>query len=226
MTMTGAEATLPRAADYPFAAPLEPFVFTQGDDAPAFAIDGRSPVLALGSNAAPAQLRRKFAGAAGHIPISRALLFDHVVVYSAHFTRYGALPATLHAYPGAVIFVAVTWLDAGQLARMHETEAVGVNYDYVELRDLRLEHDVETPPETPVVGAYLSRHGELLHDGRPIRLAETAASGCPLPALTQPAVLRFAHKRVAAGLEFDVFMTKLVEDAAFRQQCSRRLQLR
>lgn len=215
----------PNGLDYPFPAPLERFVFTSEGEPPPFNTTGRTPVLALGSNASPAQLGRKFARLKGHIPVSRATLFDHVVVYSAHFSRYGALPATLYQHPGGVSFIAITWLDAAQLARMHETESVGVNYDYVEMADFRLEHDGELPEAAGIVsiGAYVSRLGMLLHDGQPIRLAETASSGCPLPALTQPAALRFAHKRVASDLAFPDFMRRVVEDEAFRRGCSSRL---
>ena len=218
---------LPRAVDYPYLAPLESYVFDAGEGAPAFSIEGRTPVLALGSNAAPMQLRRKFAGLPGHIPVSRAVLFDHVAVYSAHFTRYGALPATLHRHPGAIAFTALTWLDDRQLARMHETESVGVNYDYVEVADIRLEHDARLGegaiPACLGVGAYVSRHGPLTHEGRPIRLAEAASSGCPLPALTQPAALRFAQRRVAPEIAFEAFLERLVDDPDFRAACSRKL---
>ncbi len=225
MATVGEELGLPRAADYPYAPPLERFVFSVDGDPPAFAVAGRTPVLALGSNGAPAQLRRKFAGQAGHIPVSRAVLLDHVVVYSAHFSRYGALPATLHRHAGAVAFVSVTWLDPDQLARMHQTEAIGVNYDYVEFTDLQLEHDEDDLAAPALVGAYVSRAGAMLHRGSPIRLAEVATSGCPWPALMQPAVLRFAHRRVAPELALDVFLTRLVQDEPFRRACTERLQL-
>jgi len=223
-----AESALPRAVDYPYLAPLDSYVFATSDQAPPFSVDNRKPVLALGSNAAPLQLRRKFAGLPGHIPVSRAVLFDHVVVYSAHFTRYGALPATLHQHPGAIAFVAITWLDPRQLDRMHETESVGVNYDYVEIEDIRLEHDGVLAeaiiPGDLAVGAYVSRRGPLAHQKRPIRLAETASSNCPLPALTQPAALRFAQRRVAPDLAFDDFLRRLLDDPTFRSDCTERLQ--
>ena len=216
-----------RAVDYPFLAPLESYVFAPDDAAAAFSIENRTPVLALGSNAAPRQLRRKFTGTAGHIPVSRAVLFDHVIVYSAHFTRYGSLPATLYRHAGAIAFVAITWLDDRQLARMHETESLGVNYDYVLIEDCRLEHDpgleMKDLPASLGIGAYVSRHGPLLHQDRPIRLAETASSGCPLPALTQPAALRFAQRRVAPDLAFEAFIERLVADEDFRRACSGKL---
>jgi hypothetical protein len=215
---------IPRADDYPFPAPLERYVFTGSGEPPPFSIEGRLPVLALGSNASPLQLRRKFADLPGHIPVSRAVLFDHVVVYSAHFSSYGAIPATLHQHPGGIAFVALTWLDPEQLARMHESESVGVNYDYVEVADIRLEHDGGGIAVSLPVGAYASRAGPLLHAAMPIRLAETASSGCPLPALTQPAARRFAHRRIAPDLPFDAFISRIVEDQDFLRDMSARLQ--
>ena len=219
------EKTMPRAADYPFLAPLERYVFSAIGEAPAFDVEGRTAVLALGSNAAPLQLKRKFGESFGHIPVSRAVLFDHVVVYSAHFSAYGSLPATLERHPGGVTFVAITWLDQSQLERMHETEALGVNYDYCELADFRLEHDGDAFVATTTVpiGAYVSRHGPLRHAAAPVRLAETASSGCPWPALTQPAALRFAHRRVAPEQAYDSFMQRIVEDTGFRRTCSEQL---
>lgn len=218
----------PRGADYPFAAPLERYVFSTESEIPAFAVTGRTPVLALGSNAAPQQLRRKFGDRNGHIPVSRAVLHDHVVVYSAHFTAYGALPATLFPFGGGTTFVAVTWLDQAQLAVMHASESVGVNYDYVELEKVKLQHDGDLHLDAPaLIGAYVSRKGMLLHKEQPIRLAETASSGCPLPALTQPAALRFAYRRLGPAitpeLDFAAFMQKIIDDEAFRRDCSKHL---
>lgn len=202
--------------------PLERWVFAHGGKAPAFSIEDRFPVLALGGNASPFHLKRKFAGHTGHIPVSQAILFDHVVVYSAHFTRRGVLPATIHRFAGGACLVAITWLDEAQLARMHETQALGVNYDYVERDDLSIEHDGD-PLESPRVGLYVSRFGPLLHEGAPIRLAEVPSYNCPLPALTQPAALRFAHRRVAPGTSFTAFMQQIVEDAGYRETCCRKL---
>jgi len=49
-------------------------------------------------------------------------------VHAARVTTYGALPAAMIRSPGLTVTVAITWLDADQLARMDASERVGVNY--------------------------------------------------------------------------------------------------
>ena len=76
------------------------------------------PVIAHGSNRSPDQLRRKFdylSGAASEIPVTRARLRDHDVVYSAHVTQYGSMAANLQYLPGVEVEIFVTWLTPPQL---------------------------------------------------------------------------------------------------------------
>jgi len=56
-----------------------------------------TPVLAYGSNASVQQLRREFSGFTTFtfIPVIKAKLYNFGVVYSAHFSAYGAVPLTL-----------------------------------------------------------------------------------------------------------------------------------
>ena len=64
-------------------------------------LNGRQPVLAVGSNASPKQLDRKFAqsGAANDseafVPIVPGTVDDLDVVYAAWVSSYGAVPATV-----------------------------------------------------------------------------------------------------------------------------------
>ncbi|MEZ5824066.1 MAG: hypothetical protein R3C97_04805 [Geminicoccaceae bacterium] len=200
-----------RASAYPFDTPLESYVFSGGKciEGP-FDIDGRQPVLAVGSNAAPEQLARKFGIDGGIIPVTRAILEDHVVVFSAHFTAYGSLPATSLQAPGARAYVFVTWLDGNQLERMHETESVGTNYDYRERDDLSLIVDGGT--RAGRVGVYESRRGPLSIRGKAVRMAEIPSTGSHLPRLTQRAALRHVHKALAPDLAFEGFIRRVVED--------------
>src|SRR5690606_19462991 len=88
-------------------------------------LDGRAAVLAIGSNAAPDQLRRKFGShhsGAQPIVVLRAGLRDHDVVFAAMVASYGSVPATLLEAPGTTCHVHVTFLDPAQLEHMHETE--------------------------------------------------------------------------------------------------------
>ena len=65
---------------------------------------GFTPVLAIGSNAAPSQLARKYGGGepAGPamdvaVPCVRLGLYGHDVVYCPLLSSYGSIPATLQA---------------------------------------------------------------------------------------------------------------------------------
>jgi hypothetical protein len=165
-------------------------------------------VIACGSNGAPARLIQKFAGTGARIPVTPAWLHGYAVVYSAHFTSYGALPATLHPWPGARTRLCVTWLDAGQLERMHESEGVGERYDYVLLEQLEL--GVDGHRVVASAGAYLSRRGPLAQDGRPVRLAEVLTQGCDLPAYSQPAMLRRMHRLLAPDESYASFMSRIL----------------
>ena len=179
------------------------------------------PVLAAGSNGAPVQLARKFDGTMGAIPVTRALLADWAVAYSAHFTRYGSLPATLVPCPGAQVWLFVNWLSEAQLQRMHETEALGRNYGYVELEGQDI--TVEGRRIDRKIGAYRSLRGPLRHAGRPIRMAEVPTACCMWPALLQRAALRLAHRRLAPELDYGAFVTTLARDEVFRERMTDRL---
>ena len=113
------------------------------DIAGAAGLDDRVPVIAHGSNASPEQLARKFADFEGDvvIPVIKAWLDDHDVVYATHLTRYGAIPATLERSPGPSVELAVTFLSAPQLALMHDPEIAAVNYVYGRLDGIRLALD-------------------------------------------------------------------------------------
>jgi len=215
------------AGAYPFDQPLESFVFAGGrvERLSEAAFAGRWHVLAIGANAAPSRLALKFRDLEGTMPVARTVLAEEAVVFSAHLTRYGALPATLHPAPGARVYVLVTWLTPAQRARMHETEGLGRRYDYVERTDLRLESEAAPLAPSQPVGLYLSRAGPLRLGSRPVRQAQAPTTNCPLPALTQRAALRLCHRRLAPGLDFDSFLRRLVEDAAFRGDIGERLRL-
>lgn len=180
-------------------------------------LDGRAPVLAYGSNAAPEQLARKYGGFAGDvvIPVLRARLSGYDVVYSAHFTRYGAIPATLEPSAGTVAEVAVVFLTPGQLAVMHESEIAAVNYSYGRLSGLTLALDGAAPRDAAFV--YLTRYGSLALSGAPLALAAIAAGGRRFAAASEREVLGLARDRLAPGRPLDAFILETVEDEALRR---------
>ena len=187
----------------------------------------RTAVIAHGSNASPARLERKFADLAGDtvFPVIRADLDDHDVVYSSHFSRTGSIPATLAASPATRVTVAITYLTAGQLARMHETElgrpGQAGNYHYARLYGIRLEPRGLAALDAAHV--YLSRHGMLGVDSAPVALAALAALGRRYPAATPAELLPGVCDRLARGRAIDDLLREIIDDAGYRKACNERL---
>jgi hypothetical protein len=218
------DALIRLAEDYPYHRPPVRYLFEDGSLWPLEGAwhDQRTPVIACGSNGAPGRLAQKFAGSRAQIPVTPAWLHGYAVVYSAHFSSYGALPATLHSWPGACTQVSVTWLDAEQLERMHHSEGAGQRYDYAVLE--RLELEIEGHGSIAQAGAYLSRRGPLAQEGRPVRLAELSARGCDLPAYSQPAMLRRVHRQLAPDESFATFMARILSSLDDRSRATARLE--
>jgi hypothetical protein len=150
--------------------------------------------------------------------VTRARLRDVAVVYAAHVTSYGALPATLHPCPGAEVELFVTWLTAPQLERMHASEGVGQRYDYLELAGIDLR--IEGRAKIDRAGTYIARNGALSWADRPIRLAEVTSAGAPFEACSQPAMLRRLHARIAGTGSYTAFMLEVLSSATYRQTVS------
>jgi hypothetical protein len=132
------EFTFERALNYPYGRPSSSFLFgtrdgshTPVDDPTVDLLKNRHAVLAIGSNASPEQLYRKYAHDLGVIPVISASLNDFDAVFAASITRYGSVPATLLESPGTTVDCHVTFLTDEQLAVMDETEGIGVAYERV-----------------------------------------------------------------------------------------------
>jgi hypothetical protein len=204
------------AEDYPFDLPDGSYLLRGGQQLPLTEIGrDRLPLLAIGSNGAPTRLARKLAASPDEVPVTRAVLHDYAVVYSAHFASYGSLPATVVPHAGSACWVFVTWLTPAQLELLHLSEGQGAAYDLVELNEARVEDEVMG--RLGSVAGYRSRAGAMLHEREPIRVAEIPTTGCALPALTQRAALRWVHRRLAPLLDYAAFLRRLIEDASFRR---------
>jgi hypothetical protein len=157
-------------------------------------------VLAYGANASPAVLRRKLgAQAAAAVLARRVTLHDTDVVYSAHVSRHGAIPATLTRAEGTHVDA---WLLAVPAASLPALDATEPNY-------VRAEH--------PPAQAYLSRHGALRVDGAPIALAAVPARGRTLRALDETELLEEVRRRLDPGAGADAFVLAHLADEAIRR---------
>jgi len=195
-----------RALRYPYAAPRRSFVFVSGEarELPAEPLDlsGREPLLAYGANAAPEALARKLAALPERrLPVLRAELDGFDVVYSAHVSPYGAVPATLRESPGTTAPAFVAYPDADQLRLLSASEP---NYRLTRLRDVTCR--LETGDLPTEVDAFVSRHGCLSLDGGEVALAAIAVAGRSLPALGEPAVLDLVRSAFFPQLDLESFV--------------------
>lgn len=189
---------LRRALAYPYATPERSYVYLDGEarELPADGPDlgGRTPLLSYGANAAPEALARKLASLPGvEMPVLRSELEGFDVVYSAHVSPYGAVPATLLESPGTVAPVFVLHPTAEQRALLTASEP---NYDLVEVGGME---------------AFRSKHGCLSLDGSPVALAPVRSVGRILPELDEPAVLERVRAALAPELALEDFIRDCVE---------------
>ncbi len=189
----------------------------------------RTAVLAFGSNASPDQLTRKFGEFLGAvIPVTQARLQDHDVVYSAHITSYGAIPATLAPSPGTLLKTWVTWLSQPQLEHMHRTEmgssgGAAVNYAYGQLSGLRLE--LPDRGDLAEAGAYLTNHGAVGFAGTPLALDQISARDRRFEAKTKLQILEAARQMLADDIALDDFIATAVADEGRRRAWTESLRL-
>ena len=92
----------------------------------------RVPILSIGSNRSPYQLKNKF-GVKENLCVTPAKLYNSVIVYAASMSAYGSIPATQWPCQGSVSDLNLLWLNQDQLQIMHLSEGLGIAYHFVEL---------------------------------------------------------------------------------------------
>ncbi|MDQ3608323.1 MAG: hypothetical protein M3459_05410 [Actinomycetota bacterium] len=187
-----AAALLARVRDYPYVPARGAFAL--GPEPPADAPE----IVAFAANADPAVLAAKL-GPGASVRGRPARLTDHDVVFSAHVSPYGAIPATLLPSPGTSVPVHLLRLAQADLQRLDATEP---NY----VREI-LGRGVE---------GYRSRHGVLLLDGAPVALTAVPATGRTLPALTQEALQERLCTAMEPGTDRDAFVLAGARDPEVR----------
>jgi hypothetical protein len=212
-----------RATAYPYLVPPHSYLFDNERAEPLplpadLDYGNRTPVLAIGSNRSPYQLARKYARAGSRhhrIPVTRAWLADHDIVFATHMSGYGAIPANLMFVPGMRVRLAVTWLDPEELETMNATEIKGGNYRYVRLDgvELTLDHPgSDGARHLDSVTAYVSPFGYLAHEGGPLALAAVEAEGRPHPAASMVEALDLLRRRAGHHRTLEDFIREAVDD--------------
>ena len=114
-----------RALSYPYFAPNYSFSFYKGEFIKGICDDlnNRIPILSVGSNRSPYQLKRKFS-LNQDICVTPATLYDSDVVFAASLSSYGSMPATQWPSKGTEVNLNVLWLNEEQLEIMHLSEAL------------------------------------------------------------------------------------------------------
>jgi hypothetical protein len=221
---------LARALAYPWARPLGSYLLS-GGELEAFeamagdrrravlgrftgAGSGRLPVLAIGSNAAPAALERKLA----HFDAAedRTVLaltgrlhgFD--VGVAAQPTMYGSLPATLFPSPGTAVGATILWVTPAQFTQLAWSE---ITY---RLGRLRARFEVEeTATGFDEVLVFVSRFGVFCPDGEPVALAAIPAAGRSAPELSEEQLLdRAAALALGPGSDAGALVRAIFERPA------------
>ncbi|MDJ0893614.1 MAG: hypothetical protein QNJ92_00615 [Alphaproteobacteria bacterium] len=218
------QARLRHARAYPFSIPEASYLYANGAARPlapgeAFTdrhYEDRVPVIACGSNRSPERLANKYPEPDAVIPVERARLNDCDVVYSAHITRYGSVPATLARAPGTRVEVSVNWLTEAQLEVMHATEG---SYDYLRLEriELALEGDGGWQRRLDTAFTYWSRQGALHHEGEPVAMQAARADNRSFAALSQTEVQAAVHARLGGGRPIDAFILENIDNPRRRR---------
>ncbi|MGW2600594.1 hypothetical protein [Streptomyces klenkii] len=161
--------TGPAPAASPDSAPAaEPALDAFLDRTRAARVRSRRPVLAVGSNASPAQLHHKLTAraVAATVPMAPVDVRGIGIGCSAHIGRHGYVAAAPYADPAARHTLVAAWLDPAQLAAVDETE---FNYRRVWMPGDAF--PMVLPSGEPLGGAdlYVSVHGVLADPatGRP-----------------------------------------------------------
>ena len=176
----------------------------------------RTPVLAYGANAAPERLQRKFMPFGQAVfPVLNARLHDFDVVHAAHISSYGAVPATIAPSPGTTCRIAITFLDARELARMHETEFRRHTYLFGLLGYIRLEPDLL--PAMDAVSSYVGGFGHIAPEGEALALAAIRAEGRRFRACSQLEALRTIQAMLGVPGSLDSFVQQAIDDDAIRR---------
>jgi hypothetical protein len=175
---------------------------------------GRVPLLAIGSNAAPEALQRKFAHfeeeADRTVLAVTGRLHEFDVGFAAHPTLYGAMPATIFPSAGTAVATTLLWVTPSQFTQLTWSE---LSYQLGRLRTrFEVDHADERFEEVLV---FVSRWGAFCVDGAPAALAAVPADRRTATALTQEQALdAAAAMTLGKGADAEALVRAVFDDFA------------
>ena len=221
---------LNRANLYPYQAPPVSFVINHGklQKLPhKFKFDKRIPILAIGSNRSPSQLLRKF-GKSEIIPVTNITVKNFDVIYASLISYYGAVPATLWPVEGSEVRLSIIWLDNSQLKIMHETEAVGKAYDFVEFDNKIINFKSPFLIKGNIYG-YVSKFGALNFGSKVFEVRALSAIKAKkrlLKSINQQKALKFLSSKITNRCSKKYvldFRNKVISDKDYRFKTIKKL---
>lgn len=125
----------------------------------------RHAVIAVGSNASPAQLHHKLSrpGRPATVPMVPVRVHGVAVGCSAHIGRYGYVASAPYGDPAARTPLVVSWLDDAQLDAVDRTEVP--NYRRVRLPGADFPMEMPSGERLDAAYLYVSTHGVLTPPG-------------------------------------------------------------
>ena len=206
-----------RAVSYPYPAPNFSFSFYKGAFVKGIShdLENRIPILSVGSNRSPYQLKRKFT-LDEDICVTPAILYDSDIVYAASISAYGSVPATQWPSKGALVALNVLWLNEDQLNKMHLTEGLGIAYHFVKLTTGTVK--IEDFDYTKDIYGYISVPGVFpFKDNLPRRLSSIGGDNINLNEFSEINALHCLQEIVGdKRLQLDQWLDKIINDEEYR----------
>ena len=215
-----------KAINYPYDAPTKPFSFVNGKclEGVHLKTSDRVPILSVGSNRSPFQLRNKFS-LNEELCVMPAVLYDCDVVYSASISHYGSIPATQWPSKGTRVKLNVLWLNKKQLEIMHLTEGIGIAYNFVELKKNSV--SIEGIDYSGPVYGYVSVNGIYdFHEGSPKRLKCLRSMNATLEGFSELQSLFFLKKKInIRNMSLKDWIKKIILDKLYRFRLIEKMQM-
>lgn len=217
---------LQRALDYPYDAPCDAYLIKDGFVLalpPDYDFSGRTAVLSVGSNRAPVQLNRKF-GDRAELPVTPVTVHDCDVVHVANLAPYGAVPCTAFPSAGTSVDLNIAWLTGVQLSLMHETESLGVAYEWVEWDRSSVDHKFDCP--LPHLFGYAAMAGAMSDTGKgPFGLSRIPVRNRQFETKTQDQMQKMIYQSFCSDdISVEDWISRLQTDDGLRNMVADALQ--